>query len=161
MREAGKYQPLFDYLRRSGQDEVTLTFAEIEALLADTLPDSARATRAWWSNRSKGALQATAWMGAGYHVVELDLDGEHVTFRKPTREYVARRVGGTLLWDSDLIKSLRLHLGFTQAQLAEEIGVRQQTVSEWETGVYSPSRAMSKYLTLVAERSGFQYGEGD
>jgi DNA-binding transcriptional regulator YiaG len=159
MRRAGKYQPLFDYLRRSGQDEVALTFAEIEALLADTLPDSARGTRAWWSNRSKGALQASAWIGAGYHVVELDLDGGHVTFRRPPREYVAKRVGSTVLWESDLIKALRSHLGFTQAQLAEELGVRQQTVSEWETGAYAPSRAMSKYLTLVAERSRFQYGE--
>jgi len=32
-------------------------------------------------------------------------------------------------------------------------------VSEWETSAYVPSRAMSKYLTMVAERAGFKYGE--
>ena len=37
--------------------------------------------------------------------------------------------------------------------------MRQQTVSEWETGVYAPTRATSKFLTLVAERAGFNFGE--
>jgi DNA-binding transcriptional regulator YiaG len=41
--------------------------------------------------------------------------------------------------------------------MAEELGVRQQTISEWETGMYRPRRAMSKYLTIIAERVGFTY----
>jgi transcriptional regulator with XRE-family HTH domain len=27
-------------------------------------------------------------------------------------------------------------MGFSQAELAVELGVRQQTISEWETGMY-------------------------
>lgn len=57
MNEGRKYQPLPEFLHDSNQDEVTLTFAEIETLMNDTLPDSARSKRAGWSNRSKGALQ--------------------------------------------------------------------------------------------------------
>jgi hypothetical protein len=72
MKGGSKYQPLFEYLRRSNQREVKLTFAEIEILMAETLPDSARVKRAWWSNPSKGALQASAWMGPGYFVEKLD-----------------------------------------------------------------------------------------
>jgi DNA-binding transcriptional regulator YiaG len=155
----GKYWPLFDHLRRSGQDEITLTFAEIETILGVELPSSARATRGWWSNRSGGSLQASAWMEAGYHVEELSLEQERVTFRKFLRAYEVKREGDTVLWNSDLIKALRFHMGLSQAQLAEELGVRQQTISEWETGVYAPKRAMSKYLTMIAERAGFQYGE--
>jgi len=45
----------------------------------------------------------------------------------------------------------------TQAKLAKELGVRQQTVSEWEKGVYTPTRAFSKYLTIVAEKASFHY----
>jgi DNA-binding transcriptional regulator YiaG len=56
---------------------------------------------------------------------------------------------------------LRQYLGLSQAQFAEQLGVRQQTISEWETGMYAPSRATRKYLTLVAERAGFSYGEGE
>lgn len=155
----GKYWPLFDHLRRSGQDEITLTFAQIETVLGANLPPSARTRRGWWSNRSKGSLQASAWMEAGYHVEELDLEREQVTFHKFPRVYQVRRVGDTIVWNGDLIKALRFHMGLSQAQLAKELGVRQQTISEWETGVYAPRRAMSKYLTIIAERVGFQYGE--
>ena len=158
MNKGSKYYSLFEYLRRSGQDEVALTFAKVEALLGG-LPQSARSSRGWWSNRSEGALQAQAWMEAGYHVVELDLDKERVTFRKPVLKYNVKREGGTVLWTGELVKALRAHMNLTQAQLAEELGVRQQTVSEWESSVYEPKRAMSKYLTLVAERAGFEYGK--
>jgi len=48
-------------------------------------------------------------------------------------------------------------LGLTQQQLARELGTRQQTVSEWETGVYQPRGASSKLLSIVAERAGFSY----
>ncbi|HAA33623.1 MAG TPA: transcriptional regulator, partial [Cyanobacteria bacterium UBA8553] len=44
------YQPLLEFLRESNQDEVSLTFAEIEALMNDIIPNSARSKRAWWSN---------------------------------------------------------------------------------------------------------------
>ena len=60
-------------------------------------------------------------------------------------------------WDAEKIKALRDHLGLTQQQLAEELGVRQQTISEWEVGVYAPRRSTSKYLNLIAERAGFTY----
>jgi DNA-binding transcriptional regulator YiaG len=39
--------------------------------------------------------------------------------------------------------------------------VRQQTVSEWETGAYRPRGASDRLLTIVAERAGFAYGEQD
>ena len=66
-------------------------------------------------------------------------------------------------WDARAVKKLRRHLALTQEGLAEELGVRQQTVSEWETGVYRPRGASERLLTLVAERAGFDYdasGEG-
>jgi len=45
----------------------------------------------------------------------------------------------------------------TQQELAEELGTRQQTISEWETGMYSPRGTSSTVLSIVAERSGFKY----
>jgi DNA-binding transcriptional regulator YiaG len=157
MNKNGKYYPLFEHLRRSGQDEVALTFAKIEALLGCDLPDSARSSRGWWSNRGGGGLQSQAWMEAGYHVVAVDLGRKRVTFRKPVRQYTIKREGDAIVWTGELVKALRAHMDHTQSQLADELGVRQQTISEWESGVYEPSRAMSKYLTLVAERAGFEY----
>lgn len=159
MKEGSKYQPLLEFLRSSNQDEVTLTFAEIEVIMNDTLPDSAPNKRAWWSNRSKGALQASAWMEAGYRVEDVDLDGQRVTFRKPTTKPKVQHVGDTGVWNSALIKALRLHMGLTQAEFAKQLGVRQATVSEWENGLYEPTRSKSKHLELVAQTVGFIYQE--
>ena len=66
-------------------------------------------------------------------------------------------MGDTLLWNSELIKALRLHMGLTQVEFAERLGVRQKTVSEWENGVYAPTRSKSKHLELVAGIAGFRY----
>ncbi len=54
-------------------------------------------------------------------------------------------------------RGLRSHLGLTQQQLAEELGTRQQTISEWETGQYAPRGASARLLSMVAEQAGFAY----
>jgi DNA-binding transcriptional regulator YiaG len=64
-------------------------------------------------------------------------------------------------WDATSVRKLRQHLALTQERLAEELGVRQQTVSEWETGLYAPRGASDRLLTIVAERAGFEYDAGD
>ena len=155
MREGSKYQPLLDYLHECNLGEVTLTFAEIEALMNDQLPASARTKRGWWSNRTKGALQASAWMEAGYRVEDVDLDEQKVTFRKYIPKIQVQQVSDNIRWNDELIKALRLHTGLTQAEFAEQLGVRQATVSDWEQGIHAPSRAISRYLTLIADRAGF------
>lgn len=63
----------------------------------------------------------------------------------------------TPAWDGDAVRALRTHLGATQGELAGELGVRQQTVSEWETGVYQPRGASAKLLGMVAEQADFTY----
>lgn len=58
-------------------------------------------------------------------------------------------------WDARQIKALREHLGMTQSQMAEELQVRQQTISEWEIGMHTPHRSTQKILSMVAEQAGF------
>jgi DNA-binding transcriptional regulator YiaG len=60
-------------------------------------------------------------------------------------------------WDSNSVLALRRHLGFTQQQLAEELSMRQQTISEWETGQYEPRGASATLLSIIADRSDFSY----
>ncbi len=59
------------------------------------------------------------------------------------------------------MRALREQLGLTQWEMAEELNVRQQTVSEWETGQYRPRGASERLLSLVAERAAFRYGESE
>ncbi len=60
-------------------------------------------------------------------------------------------------WDKDQIQALRRHLGLTQQELAAQMGTRQQTISEWETGMYQPRGASATLLSLIAEKSSFKY----
>lgn len=60
-------------------------------------------------------------------------------------------------WDAGSIKALRDHLDLTQVELAGQMGIRQQTVSEWEQGDYTPRGASAKLLSIIADRSGFKY----
>jgi DNA-binding transcriptional regulator YiaG len=60
-------------------------------------------------------------------------------------------------WNKEQVRALRQHLNFTQARLADELGTRQQTISEWENGMYRPRGASATLLCIVAERSGFAY----
>jgi DNA-binding transcriptional regulator YiaG len=161
MKKGSKYFPLFSRLQQADGAPLTLRFAEIETLLQTSLPGSARKRVGWWSNRSQGAVQATAWMDAGYHVKNVDLSAETVFFEQAKLTYTVEKSGDTVLWNSGMIKALRQHMSLSQGELAEQLGVRQQTVSEWETGAYVPSRASSKHLGLVAERAGFAYDAGE
>jgi DNA-binding transcriptional regulator YiaG len=156
VKQGSRYYPLFERLSRSGEREVSLSFTEIEALIGTTLPRSARASMAWWSNRS-GGVQAAAWMQAGYHVVAVDLAAERVTFRQPEIPYHVARVSDPDHWTGAQIKALRQHMDLSQAKFAEVLGVRQQTVSEWEQGDYTPTRATSKHLTRVAREARYPY----
>jgi DNA-binding transcriptional regulator YiaG len=64
-------------------------------------------------------------------------------------------------WNADRVRALRRHLGLTQVKLAEELGTRQATISEWEHGLYRPRGASARILGLLAERAGFEYGPRD
>ena len=63
----------------------------------------------------------------------------------------------TVQWDGSRVRALRTYLGMTQQELAEELGTRQQTISEWETGLYRPRGTSRTLLNMVAERAEFKY----
>ncbi len=63
-------------------------------------------------------------------------------------------------WERERVRALRDHLGMTQREMADELGIRQQTVSEWETGCYTPRGTSARLLGIVAERARFKYDAG-
>ncbi len=67
------------------------------------------------------------------------------------------RRGSGAGWEATSIRSLRRHLRLSQTGMAAELGTRQQTVSEWETGLYRPRGASVRLLTIISERAGFKY----
>jgi predicted DNA-binding protein (UPF0251 family) len=161
VKNDSKYFPLYQYLCRSSQKSIQLSFVEIEKILDAALPESAKRGRSFWSNRTRGGVQAAAWLEAGFRVAVVDLVGQVVVFRRPILRYRVHREGNEIRWDADMVRAFRAYLGINQAEMAEMLGVRQQTVSEWETSAYTPTRSRSKYLTLVAEQRGFYLGGGE
>jgi DNA-binding transcriptional regulator YiaG len=60
-------------------------------------------------------------------------------------------------WDAYSIRELRRHLEMTQQEMSQELGVRQQTISDWECGYHQPRGGMSRLLSIIAERAGYEY----
>jgi DNA-binding transcriptional regulator YiaG len=156
IKSGSKYYPLFEHLQGCHPAIATLTFGEIEALMGCPLPASAYSKRNWWSNRdSPSALQAGAWVSAGYQVKAVDLAQQTVTFQTFQAAYDVPRKDGEIEWSGDAIRALRVYKGLNQEQFASELGVRRETVSEWENRKYEPDRSKRKLLTLLAAQTNF------
>lgn len=54
-------------------------------------------------------------------------------------------------WDAASIAALRCQVRMSQAEFARRLGIRQPTVSEWETGHYEPRGASIRVLSYLAE----------
>lgn len=79
----GKYDTLGGYLRRqpSSIKQVALTFAQIEKMIADELPYSARAYFRWWDNEQGDAL-ARVILSAGWRITMVDMEKGKVRFQR-------------------------------------------------------------------------------
>lgn len=55
-------------------------------------------------------------------------------------------------WTAATIQAARNSLNITQRTMAAELGCRQQTISEWEVGQYSPKNAYQTLLTQYFDR---------
>lgn len=78
-----KYAALYHfYINQSNTTrELTLAFEKIEDIIADRLPGSAYAYRAWWANENDGNhVHAHSWMNAGWKVETLNQSNRWVRF---------------------------------------------------------------------------------
>jgi hypothetical protein len=80
-----KYDPLFKFLCRAGDEPVTLEFDDVERLVGP-LPTAALKSRRWWGNDpSTGTpnVQSKAWLNAGREVESVDHAARRVRFGPP------------------------------------------------------------------------------
>ena len=66
-------------------------------------------------------------------------------------------IPSNFIWNSSTIKSLRVYADMSQTDLAQRVGVRQQTISEWETETYRPRGASVKMLNMIAVDFGYDF----
>ena len=91
--------------------------------------------------------------------MNVNLVQQQVTFRRVQSTCRPVTLPKVVAWSGEMVQDMRLCRGLSQTELAEEMGVRQQTISEWETGAYMPTRAMSTLLSIIADMAGFAYSE--
>lgn len=51
-------------------------------------------------------------------------------------------------WTGERVLEARKEAGLTQGEMAEILGCRLQTISEWESGLYSPKNAYRRLLDM-------------
>lgn len=59
----------------------------------------------------------------------------------------------------ELLRDWRIAAGFTQTKVAEEIGIRQTTLSKWEVGARQPSVDDVAALARLYRVQPIQFGE--
>jgi hypothetical protein len=80
---SGKFTLLEQYLRDLpiGQEEITLTFENLEQILNEPLPLAAHEESPWWGNQKPGMIiEPNSWMDAGWMVDIVDLREQWVRF---------------------------------------------------------------------------------
>jgi hypothetical protein len=78
----GKYLPLTEFLRKQVENEVVMTFAQIERVIDAKLPPKAQKHRAWWSNSPSNSVMTKAWLDAGFRSERVDMQGRRLVFRR-------------------------------------------------------------------------------
>ncbi|AFW97173.1 CBS domain-containing protein (plasmid) [Anabaena sp. 90] len=65
-----------------GQNKLQLTFQQVEEIIRDELPVSARRHRSWWANDSVNHPQSQQWLNVGWRVASINMNEERVLFAR-------------------------------------------------------------------------------
>ena len=76
-----RYAPLAIWLQAQEDDRVTYTFKEIESIIGEDLPSSARQNRSWWANDTSHT-QSIQWLEVGWRVSSVNMSTERVVFSR-------------------------------------------------------------------------------
>jgi len=87
----GAYTRLRSFLEAipSDQEQVALSFSEMERVMESRLPETARNERTWWAN-TDSLNQTNTWMQAGWRVEFAHMQAGVIVFRRPNTEPAKR-----------------------------------------------------------------------
>lgn len=82
--EDSRYGALASWLQQvpSKAEHVAMKFVDIEKLIGDRLPPSAREHRSWWANDTTNHVQSRQWLHVGWRVASVNPRGEIVVFAR-------------------------------------------------------------------------------
>ena len=112
-----RYAPLAIWLQRQYIETVRIsrTFNQIEEIIKDKLPLSARKHRVWWSNNLEINPQARQWWDAGWRVSTVNMNEETVVFTR-----IEERKKAYVDFFSSLLNQLNNHHPFPIRSLSPD-----------------------------------------
>ncbi len=102
-----KYAPLKTYLNSADFESVPMTFREIEQIINDSLPPSARKHRSWWINNTSNSAMTRSWIATGFKATQVNMNKESLVFVKIGAEEVSAKTSST-----PTLKKLDVHPAF-------------------------------------------------
>lgn len=144
-------------------EHVDVTDAEITFHLADGRRVSVPLSWSWRLQEATPEEQQNYEISpSGYSVhwpgVDEDLSARGALRGTPApRPRSAPPADASSEWTASRIKRLRNRLGLSQAEFAERMGVRQATVSDWETGKQMASPMARRLLDHIAAAAGREH----
>ncbi|MGI9392249.1 MAG: DUF7662 domain-containing protein [Parvibaculales bacterium] len=117
-----KYTSLQQHLETLNQQEIPLSFSEIEKIISASLPSSARRYRPWWSNNPFNNVMTHAWLKAGYRTAQVDMEGEKLIFRKDKASMSGVKLGNRVFFGA--LK------GFIT--LSDNVDLTKPVMPEWD-----------------------------
>jgi len=139
-----KYEALTKHLSKVKAARYPMSFAEIEKIIGDSLPTSARKHRAWWSNNPDNSVMTKAWLVAGWVSSDVDMTAMRLVFRRGAEQMSTSGLAGSaaspagankLVLDGipdETLRVLRLRArigGLTAERLAADILVESMKLS--------------------------------
>lgn len=110
-----KYYKLKLYFSECCRIYLTLTFEEIEDIIQDKLPASARKASEWWYPRKQTNRIAEAWISEGYSLVRIDIGKEKVRFKREIEGKEHLKIPEVLLESKipmDAVFELETHMSY-------------------------------------------------
>jgi CBS domain-containing protein len=98
-----RYEPLSRWLEGQTESKISLSFSEIETLIEDSLPSSARQHRNWWRNDFVENINIPLWIGAGWLVSSVNMRSEKVEFHS-----IGKRQSAYIKFFNNLQEKLKL-----------------------------------------------------
>jgi hypothetical protein len=76
-----KYDGLGSFLREQRASAVPMSFADVERVIGQKLPRSARFP-AWWSNHPSNNVMTKIWLAAGFKTAHVNVEAKTLVFRR-------------------------------------------------------------------------------
>lgn len=136
----GKYEPLNLFLGKIKEEKIVLTFKEIEKILGDNLPPSAREYTAWWANDTSGVHRnaSDGWMAANWKVEKVDMKNETVSFIKNNAPSAPKNPKNQAI-SVDVSKELTKDSAVLSSDVDGRItSVIEELISDYNKGKYYP-----------------------